>query len=272
MIAAHRAGIPVFVTGGIGGVHRDGENSELSPTFFENTFYTFSYHFTKSCAWSKQNMLSGGLTSENSRYLFQFGQTNPGSVCQSFGGVGRNIADSLSRLGQETLFISATGADSNSDAVLNYCKHMNTSGVARLKEHSTATYCAVITESGELSLGLGDMDIHQQITEHYVSQFKTQLSSATLVCLDGNIPTSTINYVCCFAEKRNINVWYEPTDSEKACKPFLSNGYLRKCCPALDVYSLLGFYRALDGLVCWQRCCHVENRLVFKCQQQAIHS
>lgn len=28
MIAAHRAGIPVFVTGGIGGVHRDGENSE----------------------------------------------------------------------------------------------------------------------------------------------------------------------------------------------------------------------------------------------------
>uniref|UniRef100_A0AAX7U8D9 Carbohydrate kinase PfkB domain-containing protein n=1 Tax=Astatotilapia calliptera TaxID=8154 RepID=A0AAX7U8D9_ASTCA len=155
----------------------------------------------------------------------KFGQTNPGSVCQSFGGVGRNIADSLSRLGQETLFISATGADLNSDAVLNYCKHMNTSGVARLKEHSTATYCAVITESGELSLGLGDMDIHQQITEHYVSQFKTQLSSATLVCLDGNIPTSTINYVCCFAEKRNINVWYEPTDSEKACKPFLSNAW-----------------------------------------------
>lgn len=26
MIVAHRAGIPVFVTGGIGGVHRDGEN------------------------------------------------------------------------------------------------------------------------------------------------------------------------------------------------------------------------------------------------------
>lgn len=28
MIAAHRASIPVFVTGGIGGVHRDGQNSE----------------------------------------------------------------------------------------------------------------------------------------------------------------------------------------------------------------------------------------------------
>ena len=28
MIAAHSAGIPVFVTGGIGGVHRGGEHSE----------------------------------------------------------------------------------------------------------------------------------------------------------------------------------------------------------------------------------------------------
>ena len=110
---------------------------------------------------------------------------------------GAFLADSLSRLGRRPLLISATGADSHSEAVLNYCKHMvrahqqltslwsllikyvnvkffsshfcqNTSGVARLEEQSTATYCAVITESGELSLGLGDMDIHQQITEQYV--------------------------------------------------------------------------------------------------------
>lgn len=40
--------------------------------------------------------------------------------------------------------------------------------MVRLQDLNTATYCAVITESGELSLGLGDMDVHQQITEHYV--------------------------------------------------------------------------------------------------------
>ncbi|KAM9753283.1 uncharacterized protein ACNS7B_006624 [Menidia menidia] len=157
--------------------------------------------------------------------ILHFGQTNPGSVCQSFGGVGRNIADSLSRLGHKPLFISATGADANSDAVFNSCKHMNTSGVARLEQQSTATYCAVITESGELSLGLGDMDIHQHITAQYVSLFERQLSSAALVCLDGNIPVSTINYVCSLAKKHNINVWYEPTDAEKACKPFMSDAW-----------------------------------------------
>lgn len=42
------------------------------------------------------------------------------------------------------------------------------SGVLQLEGESTATYCAVISSAGELSLGLGDMDIHQQITEQYV--------------------------------------------------------------------------------------------------------
>ncbi|KAI7811979.1 uncharacterized protein zgc:136858 [Triplophysa rosa] len=154
-----------------------------------------------------------------------FGQTNPGSVCQSFGGVGRNIADCLSRLGHKPLFISATGKDSHSEAVLNYCKHMDTSAIARLQDQKTATYCAVITESGELSLGLGDMDIHQRIQEQYVSQYENQIASASLVVLDGNIPVSTIDYVCAIAKKYSVPVWFEPTDADKACKPFLSESW-----------------------------------------------
>ncbi|XP_066505361.1 uncharacterized protein zgc:136858 isoform X2 [Hoplias malabaricus] len=111
-----------------------------------------------------------------------FGQTNPGSVHQAFGGVGRNIADCLSRLGHKPLFISAIGTDFHSDAVLNYCKHM-------------------------------------------VSQYEEQLSSASLVVLDGNIPVSTIDYVCSLAKKHSVPVWYEPTDADKAGKPFLSDSW-----------------------------------------------
>lgn len=34
MIVAHNAGIPVFVTGGIGGVHRAGEKSKRNIIYF----------------------------------------------------------------------------------------------------------------------------------------------------------------------------------------------------------------------------------------------
>lgn len=92
-----------------------------------------------------------------------------------------------------------------------------------------------------------------------VSQFEQQLSAARLICLDGNIPVSTIDYVCALASKHDVHgkhgrrpldeslmlfhcgcasrvvkhnvvvvcasVWYEPTDADKACKPFLSHAW-----------------------------------------------
>ncbi|KAM7057020.1 uncharacterized protein M8220_003282 isoform 4-T4 [Acridotheres tristis] len=132
------------------------------------------------------------------------GQTNAGRVRRTFGGVGRNLADCLSRLGQTPLLLSAVGKDEHLESVLHYCHHMDVSSILQLEGKSTATYCAVITSAGELSVGLGDMDIHHQITEHYVSQFKESLCQAPLVCMDGNVPLSTIQYVCQLAREHQL--------------------------------------------------------------------
>ncbi|XP_009558828.2 uncharacterized protein LOC104058943 isoform X2 [Cuculus canorus] len=153
------------------------------------------------------------------------GQTNAGRVRRTFGGVGRNLADCLSRLGQTPLLLSAMGKDEHSESILHYCHHMDMSAVLQLEGKSTATYCAVITTTGELSVGLGDMDIHQQITEQYVSQFKQNLCQAPLICIDGNVPLPTIQYVCQLAREHQLAVCYEPTDENKASKPFLSDSW-----------------------------------------------
>ncbi|KAK2517522.1 pseudouridine-metabolizing bifunctional protein C1861.05-like [Columba livia] len=133
--------------------------------------------------------------------------------------------DCLSRLGLTPLFLSAIGKDEHSESLLNYCHHMDMSTILQLEGKSTATYCAVVTSAGELSVGLGDMDIHQQITEQYVSQFKENLCQAPLVCIDGNVPLSTIQYVCQLAREHQLAVCYEPTDENKASKPFLSDSW-----------------------------------------------
>ncbi|NXU56594.1 YOW5 protein, partial [Turnix velox] len=153
------------------------------------------------------------------------GQTNTGRVRRSFGGVGRNLADCLSRLGHTPLFLSAVGKDEHSESILHYCHHMDMSAILQLEGKSTATYCAVITSTGELSVGLGDMDVHHQITEQYVSQFKKKLCQAPLICIDGNVPLSTIQYICQLAREHQLAVCYEPTDESKASKPFLSDSW-----------------------------------------------
>ncbi|XP_068129191.1 uncharacterized protein [Hyperolius riggenbachi] len=173
------------------------------------------------------------------------GQTNPGQVHQSFGGVGRNLADCLSRLGVRPLFISAMGQDDLSHSVLQYCSHMDMRGVAHLRGHSTATYCAVISGRGELSLGVGDMEIHQQITETHVSQFVDSLRKSRLVCLDGNVPVTTIQYVCEIARQNNVPVCYEPTDIDKASKPFTSDSWTALTYISPNIRELLSINRTL---------------------------
>ncbi|XP_068046894.1 uncharacterized protein [Anomalospiza imberbis] len=110
------------------------------------------------------------------------GQTNAGRVRRTFGGVGRNLADCLSRLGQAPLLLSAMGKDEHLESVLHYCHHM-------------------------------------------VSQFKENLCQAPLVCIDGNVPLSTVQYVCQLAREHQLAVCYEPTDENKASKPFLSDSW-----------------------------------------------
>ncbi|XP_009286629.1 PREDICTED: pseudouridine-metabolizing bifunctional protein C1861.05 [Aptenodytes forsteri] len=179
---------------------------------------------------SPQPVVIGGINVDfiakaQNPVILDGGQTNTGRVRRTFGGVGRNLADCLSRLGQTPLFLSAVGKDEHSESILHYCHHMDMSAVLQLEGKSTATYCAVITSAGELSVGLGDMDIHHQITEQYVSQFKENLCQAPLVCIDGNVPLSTVQYVCQLAREHQLAVCYEPTDENKASKPFLSDSW-----------------------------------------------
>ncbi|XP_070612428.1 uncharacterized protein [Erythrolamprus reginae] len=175
------------------------------------------------------------------------GQTNPSTVRQSFGGVGRNLADCLSRLGKMPVFISVMGKDEHSESVLRHCRHMDMRGVLQLKGCNTATYCAVITGTGELTFGLGDMEIHQQITEQYVSQFKENLCLAPIICIDGNVPVSTIEYISQIAREHNLAVYYEPTDVNKASKPFLSESWRGLTCISPNLRELRAISQTLGN-------------------------
>ncbi|XP_076083091.1 uncharacterized protein LOC143054088 isoform X1 [Mytilus galloprovincialis] len=175
------------------------------------------------------------------------GATYPGNVRQSFGGVGRNLADCLSRLDTNPLFISATGNDANRTVFDDYCKHMDLSGVTSLDKFNTATYCAVLSSNGELMFGIGDMDVHKQITPEYISGFEKNLALAPMVVLDGNISTDSIEYVCHVCHKNHVPVWYEPTDVNKAHKPFLTSAGQRLTYISPNLNELRVIYRHLTN-------------------------
>ena len=54
--------------------------------------------------------------------------TNPGSLVHTFGGVARNVAECMTRLGSPPFFVSAVGNDQNGKLVTRYLEE---SGMVR---------------------------------------------------------------------------------------------------------------------------------------------
>lgn len=153
--------------------------------------------------------------------------TNKGKLYQTYGGVARNIAECLSRLDHDPLLISAVGVDSQGEMVMDRLREleMDSRGILVTSEAPTASYSAIMNSSGELLLGVGDMDIHDHITPDYIRDFEDDIKRAPIVIVDGNLTTEAIESVLVMCKKHQIPVWYEPADISKARKPFTTEDY-----------------------------------------------
>ncbi|CAH1775703.1 unnamed protein product [Owenia fusiformis] len=203
----------------------------VKPNHLNGASYSSKRHYSSDASRKSMNnrpvVIGGSIVDYVARIhqeKFQLnGRTYPGNVMQTCGGVGRNIADCLTRLGTNPLFISAIGTDTHADALKNYCKHMDFAGIAEVPELQTATYCAVIQHHGDLLFGIGDMDTHEYVTPDHIANFKDDIADAPLVVMDGNISVEAMDYICGLCLDYNTPLWFDAADMSKASKPFQSS-------------------------------------------------
>ncbi|KPI93350.1 Pseudouridine kinase [Papilio xuthus] len=123
------------------------------------------------------------------------GSTHPCVTEQCGGGVGRNMAEALWRLrGGNARLLTAIGDDSDGRYLADIAPGLLLDGCI-VKNARTSMYSVLFDSKGECLLGLGDMDIHNQITTQMVDKHIETLEKAPLVVLDGNVPQSTMDYV-----------------------------------------------------------------------------
>ncbi|XP_076052857.1 uncharacterized protein LOC143032269 [Oratosquilla oratoria] len=152
--------------------------------------------------------------------------THVGKLRQSYGGVGRNLADALARLDCHPLLLSAVGNDTHARALKNHNTLMDTSGFYNVMGISTAVYCVILDRQGEAVMGIGDMNIHKQVTPAHIEKYADEIAKAPLVLLDGNMALKTVSFVLNMCHDLGVPVWYEPTDVQKASLPWRSSNPL----------------------------------------------
>ncbi|MEH6444688.1 MAG: PfkB family carbohydrate kinase [Oceanospirillaceae bacterium] len=150
--------------------------------------------------------------------------SNPGFVSSSPGGVARNIAENISRLGNKCYLIAAVGNDSHGQQLIEQSKSagIDTSQMLTLEGHSTSCYLSIVDDSGEMQVAIADMKILEQLLPVHFKKQLPLLKQAKVIVLDTNLSTQVLAYL--FEQLPDAEFFVDTVSVAKATKviPFLA--------------------------------------------------
>lgn len=153
--------------------------------------------------------------------------SNPGSCYESDGGVGRNIAEVLGRLGSKPILYSAVGDDARGSSLMkrmeeDYDITKDRQQIEIVKGANTATYLAVLNSEGDLHTAIADMSVLSRIK---IPDEKT-LESADYLIVDANAPIESLIQAAQNARWAATKVCFEPTSVPKAAVVSRNNQFI----------------------------------------------
>jgi len=144
----------------------------------------------------------------------QTGTSIPGVIRVSVGGVARNVAENLVRLGEPVVLLSAVGDDGSGRRILHQAREcgIDVSHVMVDAEHRTAAYLAALDPTGNLLLSIDDMGITREvITPGFIYRHRALFRDARLVVLDANLSPATLETIFKLARTYQLPVCADPT-------------------------------------------------------------
>jgi len=145
--------------------------------------------------------------------------SNPSTIARTPGGVGRNIAENLARLGSPVSLIAAVGLDQPGRDLIAYTGEAGVD-MSRMifSAHDTGSYLAALDVSGELIVGQSDMMATDQLDVNSIARNQDVIERASVVVVDGNLPTAVIDWALAVAAAAEVTTVVEPVSVAKAIR------------------------------------------------------
>lgn len=126
------------------------------------------------------------------------GDSTPGRVRISSGGVGRNIAENAARLGMEVELVTALGDDPNGRMLLEDCRRqgLGTEHCLIVPGARTSVYLFVDDMHGDVRCAVSDMDVQARLTPEYIAPLIARINEMDAVVIDANLPEESIRFLC----------------------------------------------------------------------------
>lgn len=123
--------------------------------------------------------------------------SNPGHVHCAAGGVARNVAHNLARLGLQPALVSVLGQDAFGDTVLAATRDagVDTRHCSRLPGAHTATYLSLHGPDGDMAVAVNDMDILARLDGALLAPLAPTLAAARCLVLDSNLYPEALEFL-----------------------------------------------------------------------------
>jgi pseudouridine kinase len=165
------------------------------------------------------------------RSPLETGASVPGRIRTSVGGVGRNIAENLARLGVPTVLLSAVGLDRSGERVLLQASAagIDVRYVLEVGDCSTGAYLALLDETGALAYAVNDTRIARSLRPRYFYDHRRLFRDASMIVLDASPPPDSLETIFRLARQYQVPVCADPTSPALA----------PRLCPYLDDLLLI---------------------------------
>lgn len=158
------------------------------------------------------------------------GTSNPARIRTSFGGTARNVAENLTRLGQEVKLLSVVGKDQVGEQLLRHTEEagVDVSGVQISETLPTGSYLAVIDQRGAMALGMDDMRALSELDAALLQAQQDLFENASMLFLDANLSPEAMQMAFALAQQAKLPVCADPTSTSLAStlKPHLGDLFL----------------------------------------------
>lgn len=126
-----------------------------------------------------------------------WGDSNPGAIHTSPGGVARNIAENLARLGLDTQLISAVGADAFGQSLiaLTQAAGVGITGLNVFSQHCTSSYVSIHGPEGDMAIALNDMEILERLTPEVLQTHQNLIDDSACLVLDCNLSDASLAWL-----------------------------------------------------------------------------
>jgi len=147
------------------------------------------------------------------------GTSNPGTLRRSPGGVARNIAENLARLGTPVHLVAAVGRDAAGDELLSATAAVGVD-VERVRRvpAPTGTYTAILHPTGELAIAVSDMAATESLTAEEVEGAEDLIAQAAYLVLDANLPSDALAAGLDLAARHGVPVLVDPVSVAKSAR------------------------------------------------------